>query len=388
MPDTSEPTRSLYSSTTWARSASRTFCTMTCFAVWAAMRPKATDSIGTSTKPPISAFGFHVHGIVEAQLALRELEFGGVVGEDLPAAERLVLAGLAVDLDAHVDVVAVLAPRRGCKRRLERLEDDLACDALLVGDGLDDFQDLLVHDQPTNRALLIPASGSFQSLRSTSIVTIAALDRPEPAAKPAPALDRRRQLDARLAAREPREVRRGPQRPVKPGRGDLEPVLAPDRILGIEHRADRAARPLAVVEPDPGAVGAVDVDPHQRIARRRNSTRPRAARSRAPPPPAPAGRTASPSSGLRPPRKQKMGTRPISGDPIGNKKAPRGGLPIDHSVPGDHDRASLPGPRWLDAQPPAGADDTAGRPVALNPRAAGGRSAPAALDSREPAEDA
>jgi hypothetical protein len=39
----------LYSFTTISRSASRTFCTMTCFAVCAAMRPNATDSIGTST---------------------------------------------------------------------------------------------------------------------------------------------------------------------------------------------------------------------------------------------------------------------------------------------------------------------------------------------------
>jgi len=69
-----------------------------------------------------------------------------------------------------------------------------------------------------------------------------------------------------------------------------------------------------------------------------------------------------------------MGTRPISGDPIGNKKAPRGGLPIDHSIPGDHDRASLPGPRWLSPSP---------RPARMIPQAAG-----PALDSPEPPEDA
>ncbi len=208
---------------------------------------------------------FDVDGIVEAQFALRKLELGGIVGEDLPATKRLVLAGLAVDLDAHVDVVAVLAPRRRCERRLERLEDDLACDALLVGDGLDDFQDLLVHGQPTNRALLIPASGNFHSFRSTSIVTLPSSTGPSRPRNRAPTLDRRRQLDPRLAAREPREVLRGPQRPVEAGRGDLEPVLVPDRVLGIEHRPDRAARPLAVVEPDSGAVDAVDVDAHQRL---------------------------------------------------------------------------------------------------------------------------
>src|SRR5882757_6316948 len=52
MPLTKVPARSLYASTTCARSASRTFCTMTCLAVCARMRPNGTDSIGSSTKPP------------------------------------------------------------------------------------------------------------------------------------------------------------------------------------------------------------------------------------------------------------------------------------------------------------------------------------------------
>ena len=48
-PESSSPSRSWYSSTTCSRSASRTFCTMTCLAVWAAMRPNSTESMGTST---------------------------------------------------------------------------------------------------------------------------------------------------------------------------------------------------------------------------------------------------------------------------------------------------------------------------------------------------
>ena len=47
VPLTSWPTRDSYSSMTWLRSASRTFCTITCFAVCAAMRPNSTDSTGT-----------------------------------------------------------------------------------------------------------------------------------------------------------------------------------------------------------------------------------------------------------------------------------------------------------------------------------------------------
>ena len=46
------PIRSRYNSTTLARSASRTFCTITCLAVWAAIRPKASDSISSLTRSP------------------------------------------------------------------------------------------------------------------------------------------------------------------------------------------------------------------------------------------------------------------------------------------------------------------------------------------------
>ena len=51
-PPSSSPTRSSNSSTTFSRSASRTFCTITCLAVWAAILPNSTDSMGISTTPP------------------------------------------------------------------------------------------------------------------------------------------------------------------------------------------------------------------------------------------------------------------------------------------------------------------------------------------------
>ncbi len=81
-----------------------------------------------------------------------------------------------------------------------------------------------------------------------------------------------------------------------------------------------------------------------------------------------------------------MGTRPISRRPGRNKKAPRGGLLDDHPVPGDRNRASLPGIRWLSPSP---------RPARMIPQPPGIRStrgwrahptlAPA-IDSREPPE--
>ena len=86
-----------------------------------------------------------VEGVLEAQLLVRELEFGRVVGKDLPALERVVVTRLAVDRNAHVDFFAVLLARGGRERGFECLEDDVLLDALLVRDGIHDHQDLFVH---------------------------------------------------------------------------------------------------------------------------------------------------------------------------------------------------------------------------------------------------
>ena len=83
--------------------------------------------------------------IIHAQLALGHFELGGVVGEHLPAAERVVAAGLAVDRHAHVQLLAVLLARRRRERRLERVEYDFLVDALLVGNRIDRHQNFFVH---------------------------------------------------------------------------------------------------------------------------------------------------------------------------------------------------------------------------------------------------
>jgi hypothetical protein len=44
------------------------------------------------------------------------------------------------------------------------------------------------------------------------------------------------------------EIRAAHQRPVDPGRGDLQPVLAIDRILDVEHRRERARGGLAILD--------------------------------------------------------------------------------------------------------------------------------------------
>src|ERR1700688_4874462 len=54
---TSSPTRPLYSLKMVSRSASRTFCMITCLAVCAAIRPSTSVGFGMTTSLPISALG-------------------------------------------------------------------------------------------------------------------------------------------------------------------------------------------------------------------------------------------------------------------------------------------------------------------------------------------
>ena len=58
---------------------------------------------------------------------------------------RIVIAGLAIDCDAHVDAFAVTLTRGGCERSFERFEDDFLVDALLVGDCVNHHQNFFVH---------------------------------------------------------------------------------------------------------------------------------------------------------------------------------------------------------------------------------------------------
>src|SRR5690606_11325135 len=86
-----------------------------------------------------------VQGILETQLAIGKFQLGGVVGKHLPTTPRVVVAGLAIDGDAHVDALAVALARSGGERCFQRLENDLLVDALLVRHRVDDHQNLFVH---------------------------------------------------------------------------------------------------------------------------------------------------------------------------------------------------------------------------------------------------
>src|SRR5690606_20371956 len=116
--------------------------------------------------------------VLEPQLALRRRQLGGIVGEHLPAAKRLVIAGLAIDHDPHVQLLAVLLAGGGRERGFERLEYDFFVHAFLVRDGVDHHQDFLVHctvppPGPSDASLALPISAkpTLTVCRSTSSAT-------------------------------------------------------------------------------------------------------------------------------------------------------------------------------------------------------------------------
>ncbi len=75
-----------------------------------------------------------------------------------------------------------------------------------------------------------------------------AFDHPAKALLPA---DRLTELDPHLVTRPALEVLRAHQRPVDPWRGDLQPVGARHRIIGIQHRRKCSRDPRALVSRKP-----------------------------------------------------------------------------------------------------------------------------------------
>ena len=130
VPDSRLSCRSRKSLRICSRSASRIFWRMTCFAACAPMRPNSTGSSGSSTTSPERERRIALERVGDRDLARRLLVL--LVGHDRPAPERLVVAGLAVDLDARLDVVGILLLGRRRERRLERGEDDVLGDVLLA----------------------------------------------------------------------------------------------------------------------------------------------------------------------------------------------------------------------------------------------------------------
>src|SRR5215471_10553135 len=135
MPLTISPMRSLYSSYWRSRSASRTFCTITCFADCAAIRPYSSGGSGSAIVSPICAAGCR-RRIVEADLS-RGI-FHSI--DDEHVARQMQLTAFRIDLRAHFSLAAVARARRLGDRILHGAEHDLAIDRLFTGDRLGDLQ--------------------------------------------------------------------------------------------------------------------------------------------------------------------------------------------------------------------------------------------------------
>ena len=184
------------------------------------------------TSPSLSV-GIALGGVGDRDLVRGLLVL--LVGHDGPAAERLVVAGLAVDRHARVDLLvrkALLRRRR--ERRLERREHDVLRHVLLARKRVDEQQHAFaVHRRlsPLDlrhepRALDVRERESSRMPFAVSTSTRAVLD--SPAAMPfnrrAPSIGSR-SVSCASSPGEPREIRRLLERPVEPRRAHLEPLV-------------------------------------------------------------------------------------------------------------------------------------------------------------------
>ena len=128
--------RSLYSSYWRSRSASRTFCTMTCLADWAgdAAEIEGRQRLGD----PVADLGGRV---LAARVVERDLDRVVLdLVDDQQQAREADLAGLRIDLGADLGLLAVARARRLLDRVLHRGEHDLPVDRFLARDRVGDLQ--------------------------------------------------------------------------------------------------------------------------------------------------------------------------------------------------------------------------------------------------------
>src|SRR5690606_1983797 len=161
-----------------------------------------------------------------------------IVGEHLPAPERVVIAGGTVDRHTHLDVLAVTLARGRREGRFDRLEDDLFVDAFLVRDGVHYHQYFLAHrsvtrslsqlrDEPRLGAIFEREPPRLPFRRNEHRVVRAARDL---ARQPSAPVLRFLQLEAHRLADETLELLERAQAPVEPWRRNLEHVAARQRI--------------------------------------------------------------------------------------------------------------------------------------------------------------
>src|ERR1700760_3999520 len=131
-PWTISPMRSLYSSYWRSRSASRTFCTITCLAFWALMRLKSTGGRVSAMMSPFWAAA----GVGQAELGLVVID----QFHDMQIARDMGFAGLGVDIDLDVVLGAIMGLGGALHRLFHRGQHHLLVDGLVARDGVGDLQ--------------------------------------------------------------------------------------------------------------------------------------------------------------------------------------------------------------------------------------------------------
>ena len=319
--------RDMKSLSSISRSASRIFCRITCLA---AMRADAADRHRLHRFLDVLVdldVGHFFLGFEQQDFLVGQLQ-AGLVGHDVPAAEGLVVAAVAVDRDADVHVAAVQLLGGLRQRGLDRAEDHVAFDVLLARDRIHQHQQFAIHClRPPSvsswRAAVVAAPPGWREPAPLEIhyrdeprlAQLVQAKNPAPrlaawpprrrgASAPAPTAEtcffaaasarsaqQRQPLLRELAcapwngsfrvisicvAGEALEIGRASQRPVETRRGHLEPLVGD--AVDLEHMLQLARDLLAVVDGDElaaaaSAAGLVDGHAQQPPSLRSASTR-------------------------------------------------------------------------------------------------------------------
>ncbi len=222
--------------------------------------------------------------LVQGVLGSRLFEL--FVGDYGPATERLVVAGLAIDLHPQLDIIFIAFLGRRGQSQLQRLENHTGRYALFIGHRLNNQQYFFAHRTPRLSQSIGPAGIRPSVKTGNDVGFVDRIDRQqvfvivdqhhyvlffrtaEDALKITPPIEGRTQLDLDLLTGMSGELFQGEQWPVHSRRRDFEGVFAGDGILHIEHTADLATDLFTVL--DQNSIGAIDVDPQQRMLTLRN----------------------------------------------------------------------------------------------------------------------
>ena len=262
------PTRSWYSSNIISRSASRMRWRMTCLAVCAAMRPKSCgrDVDGrrrrrASERLPVDLGLRLLLGQQRAVVRVARLRRRRVLGH-LDRAQQVVLeevllgdlrgehpevAGVPVDLDLDVGRGVARLAVGGPQGLLERRQQHLGVDLLLLLELVHGIEDVLVHwaftGFQTTLDLPTAESGMSRALALDLHGDRFGVGREQPSRDVRAAVDRLLQAHLDGAADHPREVRGPHQRALQAGRRHLQGVA-------LAERRERAGDGLARGEVD------------------------------------------------------------------------------------------------------------------------------------------